>query len=379
MDVEASEEVPEWEWPTGPGAELVLRKQHELAELVASRVPVFLDTNFWVMARQAATGETDEPELISLLGALLLGVQSGKLFFPITSDLIAEFSKQLPERLADTMMMVDRLSLGVALVPHHERIAIEMERFAAQCWPHDPPVPRPIWTCYAFALGYEDLRPDGVEVNDALLVKLAATAWMMPPSLLAQALSPKILEAKAEGDRVAAYLNDQETLHAHEIDGRASAIHLEIAGAASLIEGVAAREFRRIAAAEGRNSEAVDVSGSRQTGRRIAQLIAAGLGQDRNRRLFGSLYVPAMLHAAVRSAAGRKVKPNDVFDFRHTAAALPYCRAFFTDGPLKSLIVSGHMRLDTLYECRVAATPADAIDVIKDLVFGTGNLHATGD
>ena len=75
---------------------------------------MFLDTNFWIMARQAATGETDKAELISLLDVLCLGVQSGKLFFPITSDRIAEFSKQPLERLADTMTMVDRLSLGVA-------------------------------------------------------------------------------------------------------------------------------------------------------------------------------------------------------------------------------------------------------------------------
>ncbi len=184
-DTDGSNEIFEWPWPAGAGANHILAKQNELAGLLAARAPVFLDTNFWVMAREAATGETDDPELISLLGAFRMAVQSGKVFFPVTNDLIAEFSKQPPERLQGTMMIVDLLSLGVAMVPHHERTAIEIERFMATAQPGYPPLPRPLWTSYAFALGYEDLRPDGVDVDDTLLVGLAEAAWMAPPSFLA--------------------------------------------------------------------------------------------------------------------------------------------------------------------------------------------------
>lgn len=118
----------EWPWPEGPGADHILERQFGLADLLATRVPVFLDTNFWVWARQAALGETDEPELIGLLGALRMAVESGKVFFPITHDLIAEFSKRPRNLLEGTLTLVDRLSLGVAMVPHHERMAIEIER-----------------------------------------------------------------------------------------------------------------------------------------------------------------------------------------------------------------------------------------------------------
>jgi hypothetical protein len=361
------DEIFEWPWPVGAGADHILARQNELTELLTARVPVFLDTNFWVMAREAATGETDDPELISLLGALRMAVQSGKVFFPVTSDLIAEFSKQTPERLQGTMMMVDLLSLGVAMVPHHERTAIEIERFMAKAHPGYPPILRPLWTSYAFALGYQDIRPDGVDVDNALLVGLAETAWMAPPSFLAQGLSARIFEARAESERIAALLNEQEALHADEIDSHATALRIEVAGAASMIEGIAAREFRRMATAAGHEHEANDIARSRDVGRQIARMIAIGLEQDTNRRAFGSLYVPAMLHAAVRSEARRKIKSNDIFDFRHAAAALPHCRAFFTDGPLKNTIISGHTGLDKLYGCSVAATPAEAIDILAKL------------
>lgn len=361
------EDIFEWPWPTGAGADHIHKRQWELVDLLSARTPIFLDANFWVWARQAAFNECDDPELISLLGALRLAVESGKFFFPVTSDLIAEFSKQSPERLADTMMLVDRLSLGVAMVPHHERTAIEMENFNARALPDYPPAPRPLWTCYAFALGYEDLRPAGVPMDDRLLVALAEKAWVSPPSLFAQMVPPEMFAARLESERMAAILNEQEAVHAHEIDSHATALRIEIAGAASMLTGIAAREYRRMAAAAGQMREAEDVAGSWGVGKRITSMVAEALAQDEHRRAFGSLYVPAMLHAAVRSEANRKIKPNDIFDFRHAAAALPYCRAFLTDGPLRSLITSGHVRLDRLYGCDVVATPKEAIELIGRL------------
>ena len=361
------EEIFEWPWPIGAGADHVLAKQRELVSLLSTRVPIFLDTNFWVMARQAAFAESDDPELVSLLGALRLAVESGRAFFPITADLIAEFSKQSPERLSRTMLLVDRLSLGVAMVPHHERIALEVEAFNAKVFPGHPPEARPLWTCYAFALGYEDLCPPGVEAADALLVAMADKAWMAQPSLLARTLPPDMFQARSESERIAALLNEQEAIHADEIDSHATAVRIEVARLASVIEGIAAREYRRMARAAGRTEEAEDVPASREVGRKIAGMVGHALQEGEQRRAFASLYVPAMLHAAVRSEAKRKLKPNDIFDFRHAAAALPHCRAFFTDGPLKKLITSGHLKLNTLYGCSIAATPAEAIAELRKL------------
>jgi len=137
-----------------------------------------------------------------------------------------------------------------------------------------------------------------------------------------------------------------------------------------MIAGVAAREYRRIAEAAGHFTEARNIPASRSVGKRIASMVATALEQEVNQRAFGSLYIGAMLHAAISSEAKRKIKPNDVFDFRHAAAALPHCHAFFTDGKLAALITSGHMKLDRLYDCKVVATPAEAIAVLGDLSIG---------
>jgi hypothetical protein len=370
MTPESDKEIFEWPWPEGPGADHIFARQVELVNLLATRVPVFLDTNFWVWARQAAFGESDDPKLTRLLGALRMAVESGRVFFPITHDLIAEFSKQPSNLLERTMMLVDRLSLGVVMVPRHELMAIEIEHFTTRAYPGHPPKPRPLWTSYAFALGYEDLRPPGIVTDNALLVQMAEAAWMAPPSRLARNLDAAMFDARVESQRLADLLNTQAVRHADEIDGRASAVRDEVAGAASMIAGVAAREYRRIAEAAGHSTEARDIPASRSVGKRIASMVAKALEQEVNQRAFGSLYIGAMLHAAIRSEAKRKIKPNDVFDFRHATAALPHCRAFFTDGKLAALITSGHMKLDRLYDCKVVATPAEAIAVLGDLSIG---------
>lgn len=361
------EEIFEWHWPEGAGANYILKRQWELVDLLSSKSPIFLDTNFWIMARQAAFKESNDSELEALLNVLRLAVDSGKFFFPITSDLIGEFSKQSPERLTQTMLLVDQLSLGVAMVPHHERTTIEMESFIARAFPDHPPAPRPLWTSSAFALGYADICPQGVEGNDAILVACAEKAWMTPPSILAKKVSPEVFAAKSKSEQMAQYLNEQEALHTHEIDSHATALRIEVAGAASMIIGIAAPEYRRIAATAGQAQEADNIKNSIRVGREIAGMIAQALERDEHRRAFGSLYVPAMLHAAVRSETNRKIKPNDVYDFRHAAAALPYCRAFLTDGPLRSLITSGHVCLDKLYNCEIVSTPREAIELISRL------------
>lgn len=369
MDGQEDEvELYEWSWSAGAAADRALALQWDLAHQLADREPVFLDTRFWIWAREAAFDDVVDEKLISFLGALRLAVQSGRAFFPVTADLIEEFSKQTPECFAQTMHLVDHLSLGVALVPVSERNAIEIEALLAQAHPAHPPVPRPVWTKAVFAFGYEDLRPKGVEIGDKVLIELTERAWRAKPSEVAATYPTGVFDAKGESERLAVCLKEQERLHEHEIDTYATAVRYEVAGATSMITGIAAREFRRLARAYGMLQLAEDVEASRKFGREMGRIMSLALQQDENRRKFPSLYIQAALHAAVRSRKGQVIKPNDLFDFRHAAAALPYCKAFFTERPLRSLITSGHMRLDTLYGCKVMHTVEDAIAWLGDLV-----------
>lgn len=318
------------------------------------------------MARNAAfcSGADEEK---SLLEALCLAVESGRAFFPLTADIIEEFSKQTPDRFAATMQLVDHLSLGVTLVPDYERMAIEIEAFFGRTFPQQPPQARPVWTRAVFAFGYTDLCPAGVKLNERNLIELTEKAWQAKPSKVAATYAPNTFDAKTASTQLAELMKEQEAIHADEINSHSTALRIEIAGATSMIVGIAAREFRRLALANGRFQEAMDIEAGRSFGRSLAVMITEALKKDEHRRNFGSLYVPAALHAGLRFHKSRHTKANDVFDFRHAAAALPYCRAFFTERSLKSLITSGHMRLDKLYECTVLNRTEEVISWLRRL------------
>lgn len=363
-DVSDENEPLVWPWPTGPGADLIATRQRELVGLVEGKTPVYLDMNFWILMRDVAAGlETGAVET-ALLGALRFGVGAGKIFCPVTAETIEELTKQNAESMAGTMKLVDALSLGIAMVPHIERTATEFQELMATVWPSARIAARPVWTAFAFAFGYEDLRPqvEGLVVDDALICALAEKAWNAQPSVLAQTLKTNVFEARAESELTAAKLNEQNALHAGEIDNFEAAWKIEIDGACSLLEGIAHQEILRIADAEG---HAV-IRDSRQTALTVSRMIAVSLKNPANRKKFGSLYVPAVIHAAIR-AERRTIKANDIFDFRHAAAALPYCGAFLTDGPLRTLLTSGHTALGREYDCRIVSKPFEALEVLKDL------------
>jgi len=320
--------------------------------------------NFWISMREVAEGVETGADETALFGALRYGVDAGKIFCPITAETVEELTKQDARSMAGTMRLVDALSLGVAMVPHIERTAIEFQNLMVTAWPSASVPDRPVWTAFAFAFGYEDLRPQigGLVIDDVLICALADKAWNAPPSILAQTMERNVFEARVRSEAIATRLNQQNTLHADEVETFDSAWTIEVEGACSLMEDIVHREILRVADAEG---HVVDRH-SRQTARTISRMIAVGLRNPTNRMRFGSLYVPAVLHAAIR-AERRKIKPNDIYDFRHAAAALPYCGAFFTDGPLRTLLTSGHTALGRDYDCRIASKPAEALDILKGL------------
>lgn len=80
-----------------------------------------------------------------------------------------------------------------------------------------------------------------------------------------------------------------------------------------------------------------------------------------------TLHIETSLHAAMRVDKARRFKPNDFYD-RHAAAALAYCEAFFTEGPLCDLASRRQLSLLGINVCRVATDVEDALGVIQSLI-----------
>jgi hypothetical protein len=63
----------------------------------------------------------------------------------------------------------------------------------------------------------------------------------------------------------------------------------------------------------------------------------------------------------------RKFKPNDYYDFEHATAALAYCDAFLTEGPLHDLVTRPQLNLEAVNGCRVFSDIEAAADYIRSL------------
>ncbi|MGH7984074.1 MAG: hypothetical protein ACREFF_13130 [Candidatus Udaeobacter sp.] len=79
-----------------------------------------------------------------------------------------------------------------------------------------------------------------------------------------------------------------------------------------------------------------------------------------------SVQIIAGIEALIRTT-NRRFHNNDMFDFFHCAAALPYCQAFFCDGPFERIIKDPKLRYDRDYGVQVLSAPDDILRYLERL------------
>ena len=94
-------------------------------------------------------------------------------------------------------------------------------------------------------------------------------------------------------------------------------------------------------------------------------------GLDQNPRKTASLlptpHIGAVCHAAFRMDKQRKITGNDLYDFYHATAAAPYCDAFFTERPLRALLIQDRFNLCEEFSCVIESKLPDALSWVKNL------------
>lgn len=80
-----------------------------------------------------------------------------------------------------------------------------------------------------------------------------------------------------------------------------------------------------------------------------------------------SVHIKTSLHAALRWNKQQAMKANDFFDFAHACAAVGYCRAFFTEGPLASVLNRSDLRLAQDFSCLVSADIGECLAFVESI------------
>ena len=351
--------------------EHVRESELHLGESIAHREPIYLDTKFWILMRDANQGK-DRSNAIALLALLKQAVKEGKVFCPISSALFVELMRQdsLRSRI-ETAKTIDDLSLGITIVGFEERISVEIDhliRSTANLNTHAS-IHHTVWRKLGYVLGIENVQNAAPDPKIDLAVQKAFFDHICRMSLqgIIETIGKKwtFVENRTQ---FASRMNEQIAEHAQELRSFKQAYDAEVRGVVDDVSDITLDVVRSIVRENRRRITKMDYGQQREAHNRWKNLIHLVLVQDKARHFLPTLHIRSSLYASLRWNKGRKFRPSDLWDFSHAEVGLGYCSAFFTDKSLHSMITEKHLGLDALYECHVGSSVEHAIEHVSGIL-----------
>ena len=334
----------------------------ELGQALARRRGIYLDMNYWIKLRDASQGKgtTTSRRLLSILHR---GVEEGVVFCPISEAVFLELMKQedLASRLA-TARLIDGLSLGATLASETERISTEIWYFmnwvTGRSNPH--PIEHGVWRKVGYVLGLVRPNPTTLDSTSRLIFQKMFFDRMWTISLREMVESMDDGQGPDQGIKITD-INRETARHADELHSFEQAYNNETEGIVDSFGDFAASAMVSLAASDGIVLSQPSPQERLEAKKLWKHALFFALKKNKARHVLRTLHIDASLHAAFRWDKKRKLRSNDLDDFTHAKAALAYCRAFFTERSLRSVITSKQLALDKLYDCHVATREEDAL------------------
>ena len=355
-------------------SEHVRKFELRLGESIAHRERIYLDTNFWILLREA-NRKGNSSRATTLLALLRRAVSDGKVVCPISCSIFVELMRQswLSSRI-DTARIIDELSLGITVVGFEERVAAEIEHlicFAANL-NHGFTIGHAVWRKLSYILGITNFQNVAMEPKTDLAIQKAFFDHMCSYSL-EEVVMTIGEEWVADEDHAssASSIDKQIAAHADELRSFEQAYDAEVRGVVNEVGDITLDIVRAIARDQQKRFAGMDYEQETEAKNRWKNLLCVVLEKDKARHLLPTLHIRASLYAALRWDKKRNFRSNDLWDFSHAEAGLGYCSAFFTDKSLHSIITQRHLGLDRVYGCRVGSSVEEAIEYVS----GTLQMH----
>jgi hypothetical protein len=351
--------------PDVPVDEHVRRRVIELGKWVMARERVYLDKCFWIHLRAARTNSPSPPGTSDLLTALTAGVAAGRLICPVSDALFLELMKQTdPTTRNATAELIDDLSLGVTLSPKPIRVATEVAHFFHAGVGHSVHLlEHLVWTKVPYTLGVQHPVATAFPEDEQLVIQKAFFdhLWEVSLSTMVGTIG-SAWPLDSPYAELASRLSRHNAAHAHSMKSFAQVYRDEINGVLELAAPIAAdvlHDMARKALGPGIQPSADE---RETTIKQCLGLLRAALRKPVGKHALRTLHIGALLHAALRWNRAQKLDANDLFDFHHAEAALAYCDALLTDGPMRTLLMQRHLAIERDFKCRVMSSVADAAE-----------------
>jgi hypothetical protein len=348
--------------------EHIRRRVIELGEWVMARDRIYLDKCFWIHLRDARIQSSNSQGASELLGNLLAGVSAGRLLCPISDALFIELMKQSdPTTRRATAELIDELSCGVTLSHEPTRVATEVAHFIHLNVGHGVhPLEHLVWTKIPYVLDVHLPVNAAFPEDEQLVIKKAFFdhLWEFSLSMMVEIIGSAWSRASSFAD-IANRLNLENSVHAPSMKSFAQVYRDEINGAMELAAPIAADVLHDMA----ENALGFVAKSSAEereaTIRQCLGLLRAAVKKPAGRRALRTLQIGALLHAALRWNRTQKVDANDLFDFHHAEAAIGYCNALATDGPMRTLLRQRRRVIEEDFSCHVMSSLEEVLDWVK--------------
>ncbi|MFH2066682.1 MAG: hypothetical protein ABIK15_15905 [Pseudomonadota bacterium] len=334
---------------------------------------IYLDTNYWLELRNAALGHAKDDIFTDLLMSLINEVECGKIICPISDENYYEILKQTDANtLQCSAKLIDELSKGVALLGPEERVHFEILYFIQNTISGEKSVYSPdefIWTKVAFIYGTQHPHNSAFSPEEQLIIQKAFhdQMWNMSMCDMINTIGIDKIRNMPRFNDITPQLNKDKVTYAPENNSFKQLFLSEIAGVVDcykpLFEDAMIYLFEKEYGRKPTNEEIKKTD----SGKSIANAIYNLFKMNKLGRYFPSVVIGAGLYATVRQDIPRKLKTNDMSDFRHAQAALPYFDYFFTENSLRDLIKRNNLRFDIKYSCVVESSPCEAFALLKQL------------
>lgn len=336
----------------------------DLADRLEGKTAIYLDVRFWVMIREVRDVASCDPAERKIVHHLEGLVDQGRAFCPIAEPTFSELMKQgnLDQRVR-TARAIDDLSGGVSLLPDHDRMARETETFLTTALTRRPLCPpEPIWTGLSYVLGNMYVADTAFGPADECAVQklMFDRLWDRPLTELAAAIDGESYIRIDEREAGAAKLNADNAAHRGEIKSFDWVFEQERHGAAESAIALVPHLIDRFA------PFCADIPiGAEKV---FTNLIREALKNPDHARRLPTAHLHACIHALFRwEYRDKLITANDLFDFRHAAAAVGYCDAFLAERGICETMRHKRMALDQVHDCLVINDRDAAIAYLRRL------------
>jgi hypothetical protein len=346
----------------------------KLGEQIKSRKKIYLDTNYWVGLRDVILGRQKNAFFVELLKLLQQGVKNGKLLCPISDITFYEISKQSDFLTCETSVnLIDELSDGVILLPTIERSMLEIMYFLRSYLNNTEDLYTPAilaWSKVGYILGITYPTSTAFSPEDELVIQkyFFDQMWSISLSYMFKEIGMESILNIPKFRDITEELNEGKIRYASECKSFKQLFSSEIAGAMEVLEPNFEKALIYMFEKEmGYKPSEEEIEKSDQ-GKLFTNIIYNLFKKNKLGHHLPSVVIGAGLHASVRNDIQRKYKANDLMDYRHAQAALPYFDYFFTERNLKDLILRKNIGFHKKYDCQVLSEPKEAVESVLKIL-----------